>query len=366
MEEGFKIKDIASMLSVSERTIYRRMQNYGLSSLDFTDISDEELDRHMEISRDFPHCGEGMLKFILKERGIRIARMRLRDSIHLVDMQGVQERRKGRLQRRVYNVKGPNHLWHVDTNHKLVRWNFIIIGGIDGYSRLPVMVKCKDNNKADTLLCCFMEAVDKYGIPSRIRTGQGLENVRIVDMISRRGTNRGSAITGKSTHNQRIERLWRDVYQGVLALYYQLFYFMEDEKILDPLNDLHLVALHHVYLHKIQEKLDIWNRAWSQHRMRTTRSSPIRMWVSGQLQNAVGIELRSDDVNTYAMEGFVHDDEEQDGSGRPIFNPPALQLDDQCKEQLDSEVPSTWTSSNHGIDVYLNALRIVQSHATDT
>lgn len=38
-------------------------------------------------------------------------------------------------------------------------------------------------------------------------------------------------ITGKSTHNQRIERLWWDVYEGVLGLCYQqlLFYFMEDK-----------------------------------------------------------------------------------------------------------------------------------------
>ena len=129
-------------------------------------------------------------------------------------------------------MQGPNHLWHTDTNHKLVRWSFVITGAIDGYSRLPVVLKCTDNNKSATILKCFLEAVEFYGLPSRIRTDKGLENVNsIVDyMVSRRGVNRGSAITGESSHNQRIERLWRDVFQGVLALYYHLFYFMEDEE----------------------------------------------------------------------------------------------------------------------------------------
>jgi hypothetical protein len=173
------------------------MRSYGLSKLNFTHISDEELENHViQISKDFPYCGEGLLKHILIQKGIKVQRMRLRDSVHRVDEEGVEGRKKGRLKRRVYDVQGPNHLWHIDTNHKLIRWNFVIIGGIDGYSRLPVMLSCTDNNKADTILNCFLSAIDTYGLPSRIRTDKGLENIRIAEyMLSRRGTNRESAIT---------------------------------------------------------------------------------------------------------------------------------------------------------------------------
>ena len=34
------------------------------------------------------------------------------------------------------------------------------------FSRLPVVLKCSDN-KADTILTCFVDAVRKYGLTSR-------------------------------------------------------------------------------------------------------------------------------------------------------------------------------------------------------
>lgn len=107
-------------------------------------------------------------------------------------------------------------MWHVDTNHKLTRWYFIIFEAIDGFSRLPVSLKCLSNNKAEAIPECFTKAVDSFGMPSRVRSNQGRENMLIADfMLQNCGINRGSMLTRK-TNNQRIKRLWRDVYDGVL------------------------------------------------------------------------------------------------------------------------------------------------------
>ena len=55
----------------------------------------------------------------------------------------------------------------------------LLMGAIDGFSRLITYLRCSDNNRASTVLDCFLDGVSEYGMPARIRTDKGGENVDI-------------------------------------------------------------------------------------------------------------------------------------------------------------------------------------------
>ena len=54
---------------------------------------------------------------------------------------------------------------------------------MDGFSRVPVYLQCSNNNRADTVLRIFKEAVNIYGLPSRIRCDAGGENVEVSQFL---------------------------------------------------------------------------------------------------------------------------------------------------------------------------------------
>lgn len=89
-------------------------------------------------------------------------------------------------------------------------------------------------------------------------------------------------LLGKSTHNQRIERLWRDVFEGCLDLFYQIFNFLERNGFLDVLDDVQMWSLHYVYVPILNRHLEAWKNAWIYHPLRTEgNKSPLQLWIHG-------------------------------------------------------------------------------------
>ena len=91
---------------------------YRSSTRATTDISDGELDELMtSILQAFPSLGRRMIDGHLRYLGHLIPRPRIQASyarVHGAPSMGFGPRR---IQRRVYNVAGPNSLWHHDGQH---------------------------------------------------------------------------------------------------------------------------------------------------------------------------------------------------------------------------------------------------------
>nr|XP_055030751.1 uncharacterized protein LOC129419612 isoform X2 [Misgurnus anguillicaudatus] len=265
---GIPRSEMAKRFGVSLKTLNRRITRWGLRRVDLNkSVSDAELDVIVsDIHRNFPSAGYKLILGHLRSKQLFVKRSRVLASLRRVDAEGVLMRRLSlrTVRRRVYSVPAPNSLWHVDGNHKLIRWRIVVHGGVDGFSRLIVYLTAATNNRAQTVLESFLSAVEQYGVPSRVRSDKGGENVLVARfMVTNCGINRNSHIAGRSVHNQST------------------FLRLEAEGWLNPDKETDLYALHRCYMPHIQSHLQQFQRAWNNHSLRSARNqSPLQLWSS--------------------------------------------------------------------------------------
>ena len=156
-------------------------------------------------SQGQPRRGEITIASHVATSGFKVPRQQLRECIHRVDPEGVEERSRKPIKRKVYYSHGPHHDWHMDGNHKLIRWGMVIHGCIDGCSRNIIYLKIRDNNLSEVKLEAFLEGVSQYQLPLHVSGDFGGENVLVAKyMIHHRGPGTRAFKTVPSTHNTRI------------------------------------------------------------------------------------------------------------------------------------------------------------------
>ena len=183
-------------------------------------------------------------------------------------------------------------------------------------------------------------------------------------MLERHGLAENPVITGKSVHNQRIERLWVDVFIYVAQYWRNVFLYLEAECGLDPTNEMHLYALHYVYLPRINNMIEEFQAFWNNHSLRTENNkTPLQLWTEGFYQLTTSRQEADllDFTENIALYGIDPDGPDPALQTNNNVQVPAVNiaLAEEDEEYVVSNFNPLYNDGNHGINIFLDLLNFL-------
>ncbi|KAK3090635.1 hypothetical protein FSP39_013299 [Pinctada imbricata] len=213
------------------------------------------------------------------ERGFVVDQETVRVMLLIIDPAGVAYRKRRRLRRRVYSIRGPNSVWHIDGYDKLSRYGIPIHGCVDGFSRQIIWLKAGVSNKNPFVIAhYYIHSIRKYGIcPRRVRADMGTENIHVetIQKFLRRNhvdeyAGERSFLYGKSINNQRIESMWGMIRRQGIQFWINFFQDLVEGGYHDG-DHLDKELCRFCFLQAVQNTLDDISSIWNRHRIRPYR-----------------------------------------------------------------------------------------------
>ena len=105
------------------------------------------------------------------------------------------------IRRGVYHAPHANDVWHIDGNQKLMKWHFVVHGGIPAFTS-HYIPEVPHNNHAETVLSTFQLGVNRYGLPKKLCSYHGGENINVWRYIMTAHGHHQCVIVGSFTHDE--------------------------------------------------------------------------------------------------------------------------------------------------------------------
>lgn len=191
-------------------------------------------------------------------------------------------------------------------------------------------------------------------IPDHVRSDYGGGNVDVWRYLITCHADPTSVITGSSVHNERVERMWRDVNRCVVSTFSETFRRLENDDILNPLNEVDMYCLHVIFIPRINKCLTEFKESWNNHGLSSEgNKTPYQLYLEG-LQF----------IETSSTSSIQH----TDGSNVNIETPdrvtvPRLRFEPCLVLQQElASINSLQPCNDNGVSMFTNTLHIAGQH----